>query len=508
MNQSQLKTLVKNIIKEVEGITQQDRPGVMGFVNVEESDIPGMSRERIAFMMMKDALGNILQKGDLIISKIDLIGRYLNRSGGKPYQREFEKIFTDANKFINSGQITSVGDFERYIDFRLRKLGGYSLGSIMAEATDWENPEGKQYTNIGEWAKDNLEKDGSYKGEPLHNYGFIYKVGESVPLTKYHLMNAMHLWNISKKKRNDNLKLGRPLGMGEMVDSTGRYKDDMESGVAVKRLHNLNEETLENMGNFLSDKGWVYVGDDMWKNPKDEKDYDIETAYRMVSWKSVVNELKDPFEPNRAANAIFSDVYKVEPLPDIPGSDKWFIVKSQHQETPKRLIKKDSSGRWWWLQMVDKRKVYHPIKLKEQSVSGGAGAYSTPFAFKKKRNESASSLGNRGENAAVDEKIAIAIIDSAERLFGLPAGSLNDFRTELLGLIETGKIKTIKDAGTWAMKKASEEMRGNVEEQTGTGAVAGYATPFAFSKKKSGSQRAIDATKKLGYKVVGPAPRV
>lgn len=37
-----------------------------------------------------------------------------------------------------------------------------------------------------------------------------------------------------------------------------------------------------------------------------------------------------------------------------------------------------------------------------------------------------------------------------------------------------------------------------VEEQTGTGAVAGYSTPFAFSKKGGGSSRAIKAAKKYG----------
>jgi hypothetical protein len=42
----------------------------------------------------------------------------------------------------------------------------------------------------------------------------------------------------------------------------------------------------------------------------------------------------------------------------------------------------------------------------------------------------------------------------------------------------------------------------NIQEMTGTGAVAGYSTPFAFSRKKDGSKRALDVTKKLGFKVV------
>ena len=38
----------------------------------------------------------------------------------------------------------------------------------------------------------------------------------------------------------------------------------------------------------------------------------------------------------------------------------------------------------------------------------------------------------------------------------------------------------------------------NLNEETGTGAVAGYQTPFAFSKKKMGSSRAIASAKKYG----------
>lgn len=43
-----------------------------------------------------------------------------------------------------------------------------------------------------------------------------------------------------------------------------------------------------------------------------------------------------------------------------------------------------------------------------------------------------------------------------------------------------------------------EIFKDGVNEQTGTGAVAGYATPFAFSKKGSKGSRAIKAAKKYG----------
>jgi hypothetical protein len=42
-----------------------------------------------------------------------------------------------------------------------------------------------------------------------------------------------------------------------------------------------------------------------------------------------------------------------------------------------------------------------------------------------------------------------------------------------------------------------------LKEQSSTGAVAGYSTPFAFTKNKSGSKRALDVTKKMGFKPTG-----
>jgi hypothetical protein len=52
------------------------------------------------------------------------------------------------------------------------------------------------------------------------------------------------------------------------------------------------------------------------------------------------------------------------------------------------------------------------------------------------------------------------------------------------------------------------KMAKTLQEMSSTGGVAGYSTPFAFSKKGSGSKRAVDVTKKMGMKVVGDTPRV
>lgn len=57
-------------------------------------------------------------------------------------------------------------------------------------------------------------------------------------------------------------------------------------------------------------------------------------------------------------------------------------------------------------------------------------------------------------------------------------------------------------------KKAREIVKQQkITEMSSTGGVAGYSTPFAFTKNKKGSPKGIEAAKKYG-KVVGEAPRV
>ncbi len=75
------------------------------------------------------------------------------------------------------------------------------------------------------------------------------------------------------------------------------------------------------------------------------------------------------------------------------------------------------------------------------------------------------------------------------------------------GRLNEDKSYFTDDAGdAWktftAMKPSVDRANGgSMNEETGTGAVAGYQTPYAFSKK-SGSKRALDATIKMGYKKV------
>jgi hypothetical protein len=83
------------------------------------------------------------------------------------------------------------------------------------DESQWPVPEEKRYSDINKWVSDNI-KDGKYIGEPLHNYGFTYKVGQPVNMGNGQLLLAMRVWNTAKKSRNNNLKMNRPAGFGTL----------------------------------------------------------------------------------------------------------------------------------------------------------------------------------------------------------------------------------------------------------------------------------------------------
>ena len=63
---------------------------------------------------------------------------------------------------------------------------------------------------------------------------------------------------------------------------------------------------------------------------------------------------------------------------------------------------------------------------------------------------------------------------------------------------------SIRDAGNWKLENNVAVLSaGGLDEMTGTGAVAGYQTPFFGGSGK----RAMDVTKKLGYKQVEKRPK-
>jgi hypothetical protein len=83
----------------------------------------------------------------------------------------------------------------------------------------WDSPKSKTYVDVNAWVSDNVQ-DGKYVGEPLSNYGFLYKQGQSVPTGHGQLSLAMQSWNDAKTKRNSNLSLGKPAAVSETTTTS------------------------------------------------------------------------------------------------------------------------------------------------------------------------------------------------------------------------------------------------------------------------------------------------
>ena len=114
---------------------------------------------------------------------------------------------------------------------------------------------------------------------------------------------------------------------------------------------------------------------------------------------------------------------------------------------------------------------------------------------------------NRSSKKFVWKNIKLTT-DNIDRIFDLMKvyypkvkdEDLNRVRNEIKQEISNGLVKTIDDLKKYIKSKESEF--GKVNEMTSSGAAGAYQTPFAFSKNKDGSKRALDVTKKLGFKVV------
>ena len=65
------------------------------------------------------------------------------------------------------------------------------------------------------------------------------------------------------------------------------------------------------------------------------------------------------------------------------------------------------------------------------------------------------------------------------------------------------EMTTRAELDTGLMKAVNVEDEEVVKEMTSTGAVAGYSAPFAFTKNKKGSSRAMAVSKKMGFKPTG-----
>lgn len=493
--------------------------------------------------------------------------------------------------------------------------------NLESDDSNWENPEEKVYSDATLWVKENI-KDGKYIGEHLANYGFPYKVGDSIHLEKGHVLLAMNNWNDAKKKKNENLSLGRPAGhfneshnlvgiptqegdivkvsdgsgtdsgkVGTIVKTKwksgfgGLYRDEPgayptpvdKSWLSVKfddgrvasfpanRLHGASKKTNESrvkpdygdqlrMGmkkaykeknvEALAYYSSILKSDDPVASVSFEK-FKGSWAYEQWIKNPMTIDKIEQFQDELKGNSYLQEIESV----DSPDEEREVQIAKQILN----LISNESLGIAVYGSVKlphEKRETIRALLdellkihgLKEQSVSGGAGAYSTPFAFSRKkikksiREESDSNIRGDKNELFVEETIiesedsfrynviwrgrdwkeAFETLKShpsknrlelwskshAEGPKGFAPMAFRDKNSDKVMVGNTLKMLMS------SKKDPTEPKTDSLEEESTTSGVAGYSTPYAFSKNKSGSKRAIDVTKKMGYKVVGPSPRV
>lgn len=112
---------------------------------------------------------------------------------------------------------------------------------------------------------------------------------------------------------------------------------------------------------------------------------------------------------------------------------------------------------------------------------------------------------NRNFLKSIIKEIILESTFSDDYTFDPTSKEMKDQNGNSLKCPKTGeavKFGSVEDADEFLKKNS---IRGTVEEMTGTGAVAGYSTPFAFSSRGdvSGHIRNIAAKSMPGGKVVG-----
>lgn len=167
--------------------------------------------------------------------------------GAGDMSKDPKKAFKKARWTVKFDENISTSELKslvkEIIEETLGENSQYDHFSVTKENM-WPNPdvELKQYTDVSQWEKDNVENlTGKYKGEPLHNYGFLYKVGALVPTGEFNMNNAMKLWNMAKKKQQQNIKLGTPAGFGF---SDPRKLYEAKGANQKEKIRNLIKESV------------------------------------------------------------------------------------------------------------------------------------------------------------------------------------------------------------------------------------------------------------------------
>jgi hypothetical protein len=150
----------------------------------------------------------------------------------------------------------------------------------------------------------------------------------------------------------------KAVNVAEKVGFDGKYVDDMESGVAVKKLHNLDEEdeNQEGMNSLLTyHETGTRCGEARNKNDEGK-------VGMLYSWFNKAIRLEKP-EYAKQAREAFTQGYK-----EASGFGQKPQYFKENEERPEFKSKEK--------------------EVNEMTSSGAAGAYNTPFAFSKNKDGS------------------------------------------------------------------------------------------------------------------------
>lgn len=162
--------------------------------------------------------------------------------------------------------------------------------------------------------------------------------------------------------------------------------------------------------------------------------------------------------------------------------------------------------------------VMKAVNVEEETGTGAVAGYATPYAFKKTKeiNETLSPESHVGQGFfKLDDKTAKELAGDHpskpgyEMLVPAPEGleTTKGFAWLSQRIVNGKQMWVIRDSKNWILKDG-KAILSPMNEMSTSGDAGAYMTKNAFTKNKTGSQKALDVTKKMGFKVVGPAPRV
>ncbi len=300
----------------------------------------------------------------------------------------------------------------------------------------------------------------------------------------------------------------------EKIGFDGKYVDDMESGVAVKKLHKLDEDEV--------DKTFAKMEKDPTFRPKPfqpEEKPEEKLPGKFVNRGEIKLEGGIPEETARKIAEYHWDVFNhYKGIRDewqfFTRGNRWCCSVGTLNGKPAMLSITTEPGR---LQLLVGKELM-PNKVKEQSGSGAAGGYSTPFGFKKKNSGIKENEFDGKQfpvhNAKVSPEETREAEEIAKKIWGDTVKTKFHSIDRLKGkhfwvttnhpAYTTHYLCKMRD-GKWIYSVGTGEnskwvpFHDEVNEMSSSGAAGGYLTPAAFTKNKKGSQRALNVTKKMGF---------